>query len=162
MPTWFNETAILSLNHNRQLVIKHGQRQTTTTIQHAADVAGTTVRTVTRWADGTTQAPEAALRLFSIVFFGVMPWEAWEAFRMVHGRDNHNRLRWLICHNEIQQFWTPERLLMIAHGYDLAAELRRDRDVLQECVTALSTRQAPPKPCAEIIHLEHYAKKNPV
>lgn len=160
---WFNVPVILSRYHNNQLKIKHGRRHHITEISTAADLAGVKPRTVGRWIDGTQAPPESALRLFAVAFFGVMPWPEWEPFTMTYGRDNHGRLRWLITHNEIMQFWTPERLALLAHGYDRAQELKRERDTLQACVTALSTREDPPIPCAEIINLEPHRqiKKSP-
>lgn len=159
---WFNVPVTLSRYHNDQVKIKRGIRQHVTEISHAAAIAGTSTRTVTRWIEGSHKPPESVLRLFSVVFFGVMPWPEWQPFTMHYGLDNENRRRWLMCHDDIRQFWTPERLIMLAYGYDKAQELEKQRDTLQACVTALSTREAPPIPCAEIIPIEHYVKKSPV
>lgn len=162
----FNDHVILSCFHNGKtpyLKISTGTRSNVTRLDDAAALAGVSRQTLARWCDGTQRPALAALRLFQVAYLGLMPWPEWAPFRMAHGRDQDNRQRWLITHDQVAQHWTPERVLMIGYGYDAAAELRRQRDLLQATVTALSTRQPPPLPCAEIIPLSHFqqAKKSP-
>ena len=138
------------------LTLDDGIRSRVVAMDDAAALAGVARQTLVRWCDGTQRPPGSALRLFQVVYLGVMPWLSWDPFRMIPGSDG----RHIMIHDQIRQHWTPERILMIAHGYDRAAELERTLATLRATVTALSTRQPPPIPCAEIIHFPQ-AKKSP-
>lgn len=141
------------------LKLDDGTRCTSVRMDDAAALAGVSRQTLARWVAGTQAAPLAAVRLFQVAYLGLLPWHGWERFRMHRQPDGSQRLH----HGEILQHWTPERVVMIAYGYDRAADLQRTVDTLRATVNALSTRQAPPLPCAEIIPISHYmqAKKSP-
>lgn len=166
MKTSNNDGVILSCFHNGKtpyLKISDGIRTHVARLDDAATLAGVSCQTLARWCDGTQRPAVAALRLFRVAYLGWMPWPEWEPFRMMHGHDQDHRLRWLVTHAQVAQWWTPERLLMISHGFDAAQAWRERAELLQATVTALSTRQPPPLPCAEIIPIAHFlqAKKSP-
>lgn len=165
-----NATITLSSFHNGKtpfLTVSDAQNRHTVRMDTAADALGVSRQTLGRWVDGSQNAPTAALRLLQVLYLGHMPWDGWEAFRLAERPDQEHRHRWVIVHDEIRQEWPPERLALVAYGYDAADAMRRQMerqaqayqariDLLQASVTALSTRQAPPIPCAEIIRLNDY------
>ena len=153
----------LSLFHNGRtphLSIFTDRQRYTCPLDDAAALAGVSRQTLTRWIDRRQTPPLSALRLFSVVYLGNLPWQGWQDFRIAPGRDQDNALRHLLTHADFRQFWTPERVLMIGHGYDRADELERTVATLRATINALTTRQPPPLPCAEIIP-GPWAKKSP-
>lgn len=127
----------------------------------AAGALGVSRQTLARWCEGTQKAPTASLRLLQVLYLGYMPWPEWNDFRMVERPAAKHGHRWLMVHPDFREFWTRERLMMMALSYDAAAEVRREMerqvqqyqervDLLQATVTALSTKQPPPLPCAQI------------
>lgn len=145
------------------LKITHGHLFEAVPFNAAADLAGVSPRTLERWCNGTQAPPVSALQLYRAAYLGWMPWEGWEDFRMARGLDNNGTLRRLLTHNLCTNWWAPERLFLQAYDYNRAQDLQRTVDALQATITALSTRQPPPIPCAEIIPLAPYlqTKKSP-
>ena len=157
-----NDPVILSRFHNARrqfLKVSQGEQSAAVDYAGAARLAGVSPRTLERWCNGSQAAPPSALALFRVAYLGWMPWPEWAPFRLSYGLDNTGAARWLITHDN-GLWWTPERLLMIGHGYDAADDLRREIATLRATVNALTTRQAPPIPCAEIIP-GPWTKKSP-
>ena len=158
MKSAYNEPVILSRIHNGRdtfLKVSQGEISVSTPWVDAAALAGVCPRTLERWCNGSRGAPPSALALFRIVYLGYLPWPEWTPFRATHSHDNNGARRWLITHTDGLWF-TPERFLMVAHWYDHAAELERTIATLRATITALTTRQPTPIPCAEIIPLKFY------
>lgn len=128
---------------------------------YAAEICGVSRRTISRWCDGTQEPPLSALRLLKILVFGDMPWEHWDHCQVKQRRDQWDNLQWMIVsHQWAPRFhFTPGTLNYFAAGMDQTASLQREIDTLRETVNALTTRQAPPLPCAEIIPLKHYQNR---
>lgn len=142
------------------ITISHGDLQATTSADEAAQLAGVNRQTLSRWADDKHRAPASALHLFAIVYLGLMPWPGFERIRISRFQDRTGMISqdWPArCYME------PWRLNYFACGLDDSQHLKNEITKLRATVTALSTRQPPPLPCAEIIPLAYYqdTKKGP-
>lgn len=126
----------------------------------AAALVGVSRQTLHGWAEGSHKPPESALRLFCIVALGLVPWPGFEAVRALCVKDRDGVSHWGL----ISRQWpkrihlTPQALAYWAAGHDQAQGMHNEIRMLRATVNALSTRQKPPIPCAEIIPIEHYRR----
>lgn len=139
------------------LLISLGDLQATTAADDAAALAGVNRQTLSRWADDKHHAPASALRLFAIVYLGLMPWPGFEKIRV----SRHQERAGMVSQEwPARCYMEPWRLNYFASGLDESLHLKNEISTLRATVTALSTRQPPPIPCAEIIPFE-LIKKSP-
>lgn len=160
MTIYSKEIGILSTNDKHKIRIFLDSSFLTVKLADFAETHGVSVLTARRWSRGQQSPPLAVLRYSAVVYFGVFPWPKWSQFRIVDGISSENTRGWLLTHDQIKRSWTPAQLIGTCYGLDSAVALQDEIRTLQATVTALSTRQPPPRPCAEIIPFEPYLNRS--
>lgn len=140
------------------LSISHGELQASVPADEAATLVGVNRQTLSRWAHDKHRAPVSALHLFAIVYLGLMPWPGFENIRVKRFQEHYGMVSDVWPARVFIESW---RLDYLASDLDDTQHLKREILMLRATVTALSTRQPPPIPCAEIIQLNHYQEKTP-
>lgn len=143
----------------KALVLGHPTQQLVLA-DELAELAGVSRQTIRHWCEGRHLMPKSAKWVFVVKYLGCAPWPGFDGIRAKEAFDhNGNRCWGFVAKNwRMKVLITPAILNYMATGIDETQFLRNEINTLRQTINALTTRKAPPLPCAEIIPFEHYTR----